>query len=193
MGSIAPAYQPSRTPQERNRRTIYAFRYRTLSDPMMEVFNRPGTENSCERRDETTITPQVFALLNGENVHARALALAHRLEQMTDNREQQIEEAFRLLYGRLPTHQQRQACLEHLVRMVEHHRRHEPPEIERATWVPREMIDEQTGLPFAWEEKLHNLLEYEPDLQPHAVGPETRALAEVCLVLFNSNEFLYVY
>eukprot|EP00913_Durusdinium_trenchii_P023433 g22011.t1 len=67
MGSVAPAYQPSPTPAERNRRTIYAFRYRTLADPMLEVFNRPNSDVSCERRDSTTITPQVFALFNGHD------------------------------------------------------------------------------------------------------------------------------
>src|SRR5207302_1443822 len=66
MGSVAPAYQPSPTPRERNRRTIYAFRYRTLADPLLEVFNRPGSEISCEGRDETTVTPQVLALHNSE-------------------------------------------------------------------------------------------------------------------------------
>ena len=79
MGSVAPAYIPSRTPAERSRRTIYAFRVRTLADPMLEVLNRPGSETSCERRDETTVTPQVFALFNSEFAANRALAMADRL------------------------------------------------------------------------------------------------------------------
>src|SRR5205807_1105014 len=48
MGSVAPAYVPSRAPEQRNRRTIYCFRIRTLADPMLEVLNRPGSETSCE-------------------------------------------------------------------------------------------------------------------------------------------------
>ena len=32
-----------------------------------------------------------------------------------------------------------------------------------------------------------------PDLKPSAADANTRALAEICLVLFNSNEFAYVY
>ncbi|HXG08833.1 MAG TPA: PSD1 and planctomycete cytochrome C domain-containing protein, partial [Gemmataceae bacterium] len=72
MGSVAPAYQPSPRPEQRNRRSIYAFRYRTLSDPLLEVFNRPDSDTSCERRDETTVTPQVFALFNSQFVHDRA-------------------------------------------------------------------------------------------------------------------------
>jgi hypothetical protein len=35
MGGIAPSYRPSLSPEERNRRTIYAFRYRGLANPML--------------------------------------------------------------------------------------------------------------------------------------------------------------
>lgn len=33
---------------------------------------------------------------------------------------------------------------------------------------------------------------YRRELQPWDVGPATRALADLCLVLMNSNEFLYL-
>ena len=81
MGAVAPAYQPSPRPEQRNRRTIYAFRYRTLTDPLLEVFNKPTSDISCERRDETTVTPQVFALLNSQFIQDRSVAMASRLEQ----------------------------------------------------------------------------------------------------------------
>jgi len=35
MGSVAPAYVPSQSPEQRNRRTVYCFRIRTLGDPML--------------------------------------------------------------------------------------------------------------------------------------------------------------
>ncbi len=53
------------------------------------------------------------------------------------------------------------------------------------------MIEEFTGEMVHWEEELP-LEDYQRDAMPWDVGPEVRALAEVCLVLFNSNEFLYV-
>jgi hypothetical protein len=34
---------------------------------------------------------------------------------------------------------------------------------------------------------------YIPDLQPADVDEKTRALADLITVLFNSNEFVYVY
>ena len=35
--------------------------------------------------------------------------------------------------------------------------------------------------------------EYIADKKPAEVDPKTRALADACLLLFNSNEFVYVY
>ncbi|MCP5550872.1 MAG: hypothetical protein H7A53_08280 [Akkermansiaceae bacterium] len=34
--------------------------------------------------------------------------------------------------------------------------------------------------------------DYTPDTKASDVSPETRALADVCLLLFNSNEFVYL-
>jgi hypothetical protein len=53
------------------------------------------------------------------------------------------------------------------------------------------MIEEFTGEMVRWNEELP-LDNYERDTMLWDVEPEVRALAEVCLVLLNSNEFLYV-
>jgi hypothetical protein len=212
MGSVAPAYQPSPTPRERNRRTIYAFRYRTLPDPLLEVFNKPGSDTSCERRDETTVTPQVFALFNGQFAHDRSLALAARIikaqsrlslrerapfrgakgDVQTKGREAQVRAAIRRVYGRDANADELRLCTAHVDRMAAHHRRHKPVIGKPPTSVRREMIEELTGESFAWSEPLDLMKGYEPDLKPWDVAPETRALAELCLVLLNSNEFVYV-
>lgn len=192
MGSLAPAYQPSPRPEQRNRRTIYTFRQRTLSDPMLDVFNRPGTEVSCERRDETTVTPQAFALFNGQFPNDRALAMAARLAKLTKERDQQVTLAFRLAYGRLPTAAETERCLRHLSEMTQHHQQNPPLKNELQVTVKRQMVEELTGETFTIEEELDLMRSYQRDLQPWQVGAETRALAELCLVLLNSNEFLYV-
>jgi Protein of unknown function (DUF1553)/Protein of unknown function (DUF1549)/Planctomycete cytochrome C len=192
MGSVAPAYVPSRTPAERNRRTIYCFRIRTLADPMLEVLNRPGSETSCERRDETTVTPQVFALFNSEFAANRALAMAARLvkEQAADA--DRIEAAFRAAYGRSPSPAEQEKSLAHLARMTEHHQTHPPQVTELPTNVKRSMVEELTGEMVYWDEDLSVLNDYQRDLMPWQVDVQTRALADVCLVLMNSNEFLYL-
>jgi hypothetical protein len=192
MGSVAPAYQPSPTPRERNRRTIYAFRYRTLADPLLEVLNRPGADISCERRDETTVTPQAFAMLNGQFVNDRALALAARVTKDANTVDSQIGRLFRLLYGRGPTAEEMAICRKHVAGMTNHHRQHPPKRIALPTSVRREMIEELTGEPFSWDENLDLMKRYQPDIKPWDVGPDVRGLAELCLVLLNSNEFVYV-
>jgi hypothetical protein len=192
MGSVAPAYQPSPTPRQRHRRTLYAFRFRTLADPLLEVFNRPGSEVSCECRDQTTVTPQVFALFNGSFAHDRALALAIALERHSDQPRRQLARAFQLCYGREPSDEEMVMCMNHLTRMTSHHRSHPPAPDPLPTQVRRRMVEELTGEEYRWQEDLDLMGQYQRDRQPWEVGPATRALADICLVLLNSNEFLYV-
>jgi len=192
MGSVAPAYLPSRTPQERNRRTIYAFRIRTLADPLLEVLNRPGSDVSCERRDETTVTPQVFATFNSEFAANRALAMAARLTKEQRSIKDQVAAAFALVYGREPTPAEQEQCTQHVGRMTDHHRQHSPVPTELPSKVQRGMVEELTGEMVYWDEDLSVLKNYQRDLMPWQVEPATRALADLCLVLMNSNEFLYV-
>jgi len=192
MGSVAPAYLPSPTPAERNRRTLYAFRIRTLADPVHEVMNRPGSETSCERRDETTVTPQVFALMNSEQAANRSLAMAARLTKEHADGAERIAAAFRLVYGREATPAEQDKCLAHIARLTEHHRSHPPTPVELPKSVRRGMVEELTGEMVHWDEDLSVLANYQRDLMPWQVEPEVRALADVCLVLLNSNEFLYV-
>ena len=46
---------------------------------------------------------------------------------------------------------------------------------------------------FEFIEKLNVYEQYVPDAKPWTVDADTRALADVCLLLLNSNEFIYVY
>ncbi len=78
MGTYAPAYQPSRLPEQRHRRSLYAVRIRGLRNPFFEVHNQPGFDKSCELRERSTVTPQIFAMFNNQGSHDRALALASR-------------------------------------------------------------------------------------------------------------------
>src|SRR2546425_3196857 len=48
----SPAYQPSSTRLERNRRTIYTFQKRSIVNPVVEQFNGPNTDRSEEHTSE---------------------------------------------------------------------------------------------------------------------------------------------
>ena len=58
--------------------------------------------------------------------------------------------------------------------------------------VRRSMVEEMTGETESWDEDLSILKNYERDLMPWQVDAATRAFGDLCLVLMNSNEFLYV-
>jgi len=196
MGSVGPAYQADPTPAQRNRRTLYAERIRTLANPMLEIFNKPGPDVSCERRDSATIAPQAFTLMNSPIHHARALAFAARLEnERPGNLDRQIVRAFQLVFQRQPTKAETKACHTHIAKMLAHHKTTAPVKVEPPKYVIRQMVEEMTGLDFWWVEDLdiYSSDDFVSDLKPWDVNPPTRALAELCLVLFNSNEFVYVY
>ena len=57
-GLGGPAYQADPTPAQRNRRTLYAERIRTLANPMLEIFNKPGPR--LLHRRIATIAPQAL-------------------------------------------------------------------------------------------------------------------------------------
>ncbi len=102
MGTYAPAYQPSPLPEQRHRRSVYALKIRGLRDPFMEVFNQPGSDMSCERRESSNVTPQVFALFNAQNSLDRSLAFAARLLEQAESESDVVRQAFRDVYGRAP-------------------------------------------------------------------------------------------
>lgn len=104
MGSLAPAYHTSPLKRQRNRRTIYTFQQRSLIDPLIEVFNGPTLDFSCERRESSTVPTQAFTLLNSQFTHDMALAFAVRLERESGNLDGRIERAMRHLAAQTEFH-----------------------------------------------------------------------------------------
>jgi hypothetical protein len=192
MGTFAAAWVPNPRPEDRHRRSLYALKLRGLADPAMEVFNAPAPDFSCECRDTTTVTPQVFSLFNGRASHARALALAARVLRETDGDERAIDRCFALAYGRPPAPAERAACLDHWRELEAAQAAASPRRGRAPLQVRREAIEENTGEPFAFTESLPANADFVPDLEPADCDARTRALADVCLVLFNTNEFAYV-
>lgn len=194
MGSIAPAYQPSRRPEVRNRRTVYAERYRSLPNPMLEVFNQPSSDLSCERRATSTVTPQVFSLMNSPQVRDRAVALALRLEkEAPGSLEQQIRLAVELIWNRAAKPEEVQQAADYVKEMNRYHGEVKPEAVSYPLEVEREMFEEMTGETFTYTETLDVYADYMPDVKDADIPPATRALADLALVFFNTNEFVYVY
>lgn len=191
--SIAPAYQPSRTPRERNRRSIYAYRVRGQADPLMEVFNQPNPNDSCERRDASAVSPQALTMLNSDYATSRSLSFAMRLEREAADLPSRIERAYRLAYGRDPEPAVAESLREFVESMAQRRRDRVVEQPSYPTRITRSLVEEFTGEPFQYEEWLPVYEDYVPDLQAWESQPGTLALADLCLLLFNANEFAYVY
>ena len=191
--SIAPAHQPSPKPEQRNRRSIYAYRVRGQADPFLELFNQPNPNDSCEIRDSVSVSPQAFTLMNSDVVTDRSIAFAHRLENESKRLKSQVTRAFELAFGRKPSRKEQSRMIDYIEDMRVYHQRFEPEPVDYPTRITRSLVEEFSGKPFEYEEILPVFEDYIPDTKAIDVSPETRALADLCLVLFNSHEFVYVY
>ncbi|MCX6611094.1 MAG: PSD1 and planctomycete cytochrome C domain-containing protein [Acidobacteria bacterium] len=192
MGTLAPPYFPSPEKSQRNRRTIYTVQQRSLIDPIVDVFNAPSLDLSCDRRETSTVPTQAFALFNSQFAHDMALAFAARLDKEAPTPKARITRAFELAFARPPTPIELQLSLTHLAKMTTHHKQNPPPPIEPAKPIIHSITSELTGEIFTFTQTQPST-PIEPNLHPSQVSPATRALADLTLSLINSNEFLYVY
>ncbi len=191
--SLAPALQPSRTPAERNRRSIYTYRVRGQADPFLEVFNQPNPNDSCDMRDSASVSPQAFTMMNSDLMTDRAIAFALRVQKETQTSEAQIDRSFQLALGRAPSVPESKRLTTYLTEMQQYHRGLRPKPVTYPTRITRSLVEEFSGKIFEYEEILPAFEKYVPDKKPADVSAETRALADVCLALFNSSEFAYLY
>ncbi|MEM0897192.1 MAG: PSD1 and planctomycete cytochrome C domain-containing protein [Verrucomicrobiota bacterium] len=192
MGGTASVYEPDALPKQRNRRSIYAERVRGLRDPFLETFNQPGPDISCELRETSTVAPQALTLFNAEEVQDRSLAFAASVLEERKEDKAAIHRAFNRALGRFATRDELAACLEHWKKATveEKGNTYEPREFPTTT--RRTVMAEKTGEPYDFIEHMPAYEIYEADLQPYEVDARTRGLAQVCLVIFNLNEFSYL-
>jgi hypothetical protein len=86
------------------RRSVYVKVKRSLILPQLEVFDCPEITASVAQRN-TSVTPtQALLLLNDPVIHRQAEVFAERLRKDVGNvPKQQVDRAYRLAFGRLPT------------------------------------------------------------------------------------------
>lgn len=192
MGGTASVYEPDPLPRQRNRRSLYAEKMRGLRDPFLETFNQPGPDQSCELRETSMVAPQALTLFNAEEVHERALAFAARLLGEAGSDRAILGRAFKLALGRTASDGEIADCLVHWKAAVEEEegRVYEPLTFPEK--IKRTVMAEKTGRPYEFWEHLPAYEAYVPDLQRSDIDARTRGLAQVCLVIFNLNEFAYL-
>jgi hypothetical protein len=102
---------------EASRRTVYAFIKRSFVVPLLETLDLCDTTRPADKRQVTTVAPQALMLFNGEFVNRQAKHFADRLRREAgDDRGQQIDRAYLLTVGRLPSVAERRALCEFLER-----------------------------------------------------------------------------
>lgn len=100
---------------EHFRRSIYLIAKRNLCLPFLEVFDQPGPQASCPKRESSTHAPQALELLNGTLSNELARAFAARLEREAGpNLQDRVILGYRLATGRPPTGAELQASLQFL-------------------------------------------------------------------------------
>jgi hypothetical protein len=150
---------------ERDRRSIYIFVRRNSRYPMLEVFDVASTQETCPRRDVTTIAPQALTLVNSKLSREWSESLAARVihdagPQLTA----EMDRAYLLLYSRHPDSQERDMSFTFLDRQLK-------------------ILSERAGA----GERLSQV----PDI-PAGMNPlQAAALVDFCQALVNSNEFVY--
>jgi hypothetical protein len=159
-------WKASANADERNRRSIYVFVRRNMRYPMFESFDMPDTHESCARRNSTTSPLQALTMLNNKVTLEWAQAFAGRiLRTAGSDRNAQIDAAYRLAYGRKPSHSERAL-------LNDFFDRHATIVAERARGA------EPIALPTFLAAKV--------------AEPDAAALVDFCHMLLNSNEFVYL-
>jgi hypothetical protein len=153
-------------PRQHARRSIYLFVKRNVHLPLLETFDQPDTLSSCPVRPTSTFAPQALIMLNGPFAKERANQFALRLlKEKSENVEDWLRTAYRLAVGRMATEAELAAA--------------------------KEFLTNQSDLLRDLLRSRHKIATPQP--LPDTIDPaQAAALADFCLALLNSNEFVYV-
>ncbi len=148
---------------EASRRGVYVFVKRTLLVPELEVLDFPDTNAACEQRVVSTVAPQALTWLNGEFVREQARQFAQRLQREAgEDAQKRVQRAFELAVCRPPSEAERQAALEFLARQAQ----------QIQSDVATNKSADKTG--------------------DTSMDAPSQALQAFCLILLNTNEFVYL-
>src|SRR5205814_1639884 len=132
-----------------------------------EAFDQPDTLNSCADRPVSTFAPQALILMNGPFVQEQGKSLAVRLVRETGtDPAKQVEALYQSAFGRSATNPEKQLALAFLREQSE---------------TVRDRL--RARLPIGLNAK---------ELGANTDLAAVRALADLCVVVFNTNEFVYI-
>jgi hypothetical protein len=104
-------------PAEHRRRSIYLQMKRSLTVPMLQIFDAPDTATSCARRETSTVAPQALALMNSEFTSEQAGLFAARVREAAGvDPGAWVEAGWKIALGRPPTPEERKTVGDYLQR-----------------------------------------------------------------------------
>lgn len=152
--------------RQHTRRSLYLFMKRNVRQPLLEAFDQPDTLSSCASRGESTFAPQALILMNGPFTREQSQRFAVDLMgKFGTNERQTIEALYRRAFGRTPRVEEVTAAQEFL-------------KTQAAACRDRIAAREPVGIP--------------TNLPTTANPAQASALADLCLAIFNTNEFVYI-
>jgi hypothetical protein len=150
---------------QHTRRSLYLFNKRNVRLPLLEALDQPDTLNSCAFRPVSTFAPQALILMNGPFVQEQGRTLAVALAKAHADTAKQLDALYRRTVGRAPRAEEVKLAVEFLDAQAE-------------TIRGRMKANQPIGL--------------DPKSLPPGADPaRTRALADLCVVMFNTHEFVY--
>ena len=165
MGAPRGGWDAEKDPSETDRRSVYIFVRRNARYPMLEVFDLASTQETCPRRDVTTIAPQALTLLNSKLSRDWSEAFAGRVVREAGPQvSAEVDRAYRLAYSRPPDSWEKDRVLTFID-------------------TQKKILAERS----AAGEKISEL----PGLPPGSDKLQTAALVDLCQALINANEFVY--
>ncbi len=152
-------------PTQHTRRSLYLFGKRNVRLPVLEAFDQPDRLTPCADRAVSTFAPQALILMNGPLAQEQSRAMATTVwKECGPDATKQIERAYRRAFSRPPSADELADAKAFLA-----------DQAEAAS--DRLRARKPTGIP--------------PGLPPAADLARAVALADLCLALFNANEFVY--
>ena len=145
------------------KRSVYVAQMRTITPPILDLFDPPDKLASCARRATTTVPTQALQLMNNRFVARQAALFADRVRnEAGPEAGSQVRRVFLLALGRLPTEMELEESKRYLSAQRAYHAEHNQALRKRAV---------------------------EPSQIP---SPEMGSLIDLCHGLFNVNEFIHV-
>jgi hypothetical protein len=177
------SWKVSKDESEFTRRGIYLFERRTFLVPTLDAFDPPDMMSSCPRRYETTVPTQALALLNSAVVQKQARAFARRVHAESGGELDRIPgKAWLLAFGRPITKSETARVMDFVRKREADSRNLAGPEKSQNT----NEAPARDSVPVATSEAPS--VPPVPSLEPWL----EEALTDLCLSLFNSNEFVFI-